>query len=137
MWRIDGCCCGLCGSWSGGGLVGRGLLLSPVTAQPHTGQSRAKWGTEAGWKVTNNDAILPPNLLRCSTDLGLPRVDTTGNQTVCELDSNGLKISNIGIKTRFVFELFLTTVHRCSARQHHCYCLLLIPASVWTHPSRV
>ena len=75
--------------------VGRGLLLSPVTAQPHTGQSRAKWGTEAGWKVTNNVAILPPNLLRCSTDLGLPRVDTTGNQTVCELDSNGLKIPNI------------------------------------------
>ena len=86
--------------------VGRSLLLSPVTAQPHTGQSRAKWGTEAGWKVTNNDAILPPNLLRCSTDFGLPRVDTTGNQTVCELDSNGLKISNIGKKNNSCLSCF-------------------------------
>ena len=47
-------------------------------------------------KVTNNDSISPPNLWRCSAALGLPRVDTTGNQTVCELDSNGLKIPNIG-----------------------------------------
>ena len=76
--------------------VGRDLLLSPVTAQPHTGQSRAKWGTEVGWKVINNDSISPPNLWCCSAALGLTRVDTTRNQTVCELDSNGLKIPNIG-----------------------------------------